>query len=81
MNHWVTLTMLLLGPDSMFSIVSGCEVTSSWRQPRAEAHMTHALDPKFKGAHRQHVIQNVYASYRDSMIVQCLMLEVAQVFV
>lgn len=75
MNHWVTITVLVLGP--MFSVGSGGEVTTSGGHPEAEAHMTHALDPKFKRAH----IPNVYALRGDGMIVQYLILEVAQLAV
>lgn len=52
MNHWVAITVLVLGPHGVFSVGSGGEVGTSGGHPEAEAHMTHALDPKFKGAHR-----------------------------
>lgn len=63
------------------AVGSGGEVTTSGSHPEAEAHMTHALDPKFKGAHRQYVIPNVYALCRGGMIVLYLILEVAQLAV
>lgn len=53
-------------------------MTASGGHPAAEGHMTHALDPKFKGAHWQHAILNAYALCRDGMVVQYLILEVAQ---
>ena len=69
MNHWVTITVLVVGPPSMFSVESGGEVTTSGGYPEAEAHMTYALDPKFKGVYRQYVILNVYTLCRGDMIV------------
>ena len=65
----------------MFSVGSGGEATTSGGHPEAEANMTHALDPKFKGAHRPYVIPNVSMSCKDGMIVQYLILEVAQLVV
>lgn len=56
-------------------------MTASGGHPEAEAHMTHALDPKFKGARRQCLVLNVYTLYGHGMIVQYLVLEVAQLAV
>lgn len=53
----------------MFSVGSGGEVTTSGGYPEAEAHMTYALDPKFKAVYRQYVILNVYTLCRGGMIV------------
>lgn len=78
MNHWVTIAVLVLGPPSVFYVGSGGEPSTSEGHPEAEAHMTHALDPKLKEAHRQQVIPNIPNTLcRDSMIVQYLILEVA----
>lgn len=54
MNRWVTIGVLVLGPHTIFSVGSGGEVTTSGGHPEAEAHMTHALDPKLKEVHRQY---------------------------
>lgn len=53
MNHWVTIAVLVLGPHSIFYVGSGGELTTSEGHPEAEAHMTHALDPKLKEAQRR----------------------------
>lgn len=53
MNRWVTIAVLVLGPHSIFYVGSGGELTTSEGHPEAEAHMTHALDPKLKEAQRR----------------------------